>query len=397
MALVGDVLYVADTENHAVRRLDLKKRTVSTVAGTGAQAREIVGPGTMRTGVPLNSPWDLVLHEGRLYVAMAGPHQLWVIDPETGAAGPYAGSGREGRLDGDLAEASLAQPSGITTDGGKLYFADSEVSSIRSADLSPRGKVETIVGLDLFEFGDRDGVGDGVRLQHPLGVAWQKGMLYAADTYNNKIKLVDPRTRRTQTLFGTGEAGLRDGASGQAQLNEPGGLSVSADRLYIADTNNHVIRVADLKTKTVSTLKLQGIEAPSPAEAKTLAGKPEVTLAVQTVKPGRGELVVSVELPSGTKFTPGAPMSLHVVVKEGGLKFDGGETEKEIKPATFPLRVPMELSAGKARLEVSMNVYYCTAKNEGLCYFKTALVEVPIDASPDAKTAEVKVSYTVGR
>jgi DNA-binding beta-propeller fold protein YncE len=191
---------------------------------------------------------------------MAGPHQLWVIDPETGEAGPCAGSGREGRRDGALAEASLAQPSGITTDGSKLYFADSEASSIRSADLRPNGRVETIVGLDLFEFGDRDGEGGEVRLQHPLGVAFQDGLLYVADTYNNKVKVLDPKTRRCQTLFGTGEEGLRDGDS--AQFNEPGGLSVAGNRLYVADTNNHVIRVADLKTNSLTTLKLTGIPDP---------------------------------------------------------------------------------------------------------------------------------------
>jgi len=169
MAFDGRVLYVADTENHAIRAIDFEKRTVATIAGTGVQARTYVTFGGQGREIPLNSPWDIVLHEGLLYIAMAGPHQLWRMNPKTGGIAPYAGSGRENIIDGPLADAALAQPSGITTDGRLLYFADSEVSAIRSAALDPNGDVETIVGQGLFDFGDIDGRGSQVRLQHPLG------------------------------------------------------------------------------------------------------------------------------------------------------------------------------------------------------------------------------------
>lgn len=158
LALDGNYLYVADTDNHALRRVDLTTRQVETLAGTGRQ------------GDPLNSPWDLVLNDGVLYIAMAGPHQLWRLDLATRELAVYAGSGAEARIDGPLLTCALAQPSGITTDGCRLYFADSETSSIRSADLDPEGLVTTIVGEDLFDYGDIDGSGAAVRLQHPLGV-----------------------------------------------------------------------------------------------------------------------------------------------------------------------------------------------------------------------------------
>jgi thiol-disulfide isomerase/thioredoxin len=167
MAFDGKALYVADTENHAIRRVDFDGRSVRTIAGTGKQADRIEQFGGQGRSVALNSPWDLVLHSGTLYIAMAGPHQLWRMNPETGGIVPYAGTGREARIDGPLDESALAQPSGLTTDGKKLYFADSEVSAIRSADLDPKGYVETIVGQGLFDFGDKDGRGDEVRLQHP--------------------------------------------------------------------------------------------------------------------------------------------------------------------------------------------------------------------------------------
>ena len=260
IALYGATLYVADTENHAVRKIDLQARQVATLVGTGRQARRGSAGGS-GLQVSLNSPWDLLVHNNSLYIAMAGFHQLWRLDLASGEIGPHAGSQRENRLDGHLLQAALAQPSGITTDGERLYFADSEVSSIRSADLDPAGRVTTLVGEGLFEFGDEDGKGWGVKLQHPLGVLYDDGALYVADTYNHKIKKLDPYSRRCETLVGTGQAGPDDGPARQARLNEPSGLALAQDKLYIADTNNHRVRVFDLASGLVSTLEVEDEEA----------------------------------------------------------------------------------------------------------------------------------------
>jgi len=258
VALDGNTLYVADTKNHAIRAVDLSTGDVRTIAGTGEQARRLHQGGDAAL-MQLNSPWDLILHEGVLYIAMAGFHQLWSLDLATKEAHPYAGSGRERIEDGVLAEAALAQPSGIATNGKKLYFTDSETSAVRAADLDRAGKVETIVGLHLFEFGDVDGVGEDVRLQHPIGIDILDGILYIADTYNNRIKKIDPSTREASGLIGSGAAGNADGAPEDAQFHEPGGLCIANGKIYIADTNNHAIRVADMGTLEVTTLELTGI------------------------------------------------------------------------------------------------------------------------------------------
>ncbi len=258
MAQAGELLYVADTESHAVRQVDLAAGRVATIAGNGNQGMRRSGLGPGRT-VELNSPWDLVYHQDKLYIAMAGCHQLWMLTLADGEIGPYAGSGAESITDGPLSSATLAQPSGITTDGNRLYFADSETSAIRSAELEPNGKVRTIVGLDLFVFGDTDGEGHLVRLQHPLGIVHQDGTLYIADTYNHKVKEVMPVARRVRTLLGAGTAGGQDGPGWQATFSEPSGLSIANGKLYIADTNNHQIRVADLDSLMVHTLELIGL------------------------------------------------------------------------------------------------------------------------------------------
>ncbi|HEV8614848.1 MAG TPA: thioredoxin-like domain-containing protein [Methylomirabilota bacterium] len=246
MAVDEDVLYVADTDNHLVRAVDLERGVVETLAGTGEQGRGAGSEAGAARTTSLNSPWDLALADGRLFIAMAGLHQVWVLDPGTREIGPYAGTGREAREDGVRGEAALAQPSGITGDDRYLYVADSETSSIRAIDRRS-DRVDTIVGRDLFEFGDVDGVGDEVRLQHPLGVTAWKGLLYVADTYNHKVKVIDPVTRRCSTLAGTGEADV---------FFEPGGLSVGLGWLWVADTNHHAVQVVDLTTGASRALPL---------------------------------------------------------------------------------------------------------------------------------------------
>jgi DNA-binding beta-propeller fold protein YncE len=255
MAVQGDTLWVADTENHALRQVDLVAKTVKTIAGTGTQARGR-GPGGEGVATELNSPWDVLLADEKLFIAMAGSHQIWTYDLKTLRAEPFAGSGREDIADGPAVVAELAQPSGLATDGTNLYFADSEVSAVRAIPLKG-GAVTTLIGKGLFEFGDQDGPVETARLQHPLGLAWHGGKLYVADTYNHRIKAIDLENKTIKAVFGTGKPGRTNGT--KASFREPGGICAVAGKLYVADTNNHVIRVADLKTGNVWNLKLSGL------------------------------------------------------------------------------------------------------------------------------------------
>jgi DNA-binding beta-propeller fold protein YncE len=188
-----------------------------------------------------------------LYIAMAGTHQVWTLDLDHGTVAPFAGTGREGLLDGPKDEAWFAQSSGLTILDGHLYVADSEVSAVRDIDLLT-GRVATLVGEDLFVFGDQDGEGHAVRLQHPLGITSRDRTLYVADSYNNKVKRLDPRRRVVTTWLGSGVAGRADGPGQSAAFREPGGVCAGVDGLYIADTNNHRVVVADWSTGTVRTL-----------------------------------------------------------------------------------------------------------------------------------------------
>ncbi|MCE9533722.1 MAG: redoxin domain-containing protein [Planctomycetes bacterium] len=251
----GNTLYVADRRNHLLRSLDLKARTVKILAGTGEQDRGDRGEGGPALERGLNSPWALHLDGDRLFIAMAGHHQIWTLNLKDQMLEPYAGDGRENIKDGPLFAARFAQPSGLASDGKYLYVADPEVSAIRRVPMNGKGRVETLVGEGLFEFGDIDGLGKEARLQHAIGVAYYNGSVYVADTYNNKIKTINLKTGDVRTFLG---GNLKKGE--EPLFNEPAGLSVSGDKLYVADTNAHRVRIVDLATKAVTTLDIKGVE-----------------------------------------------------------------------------------------------------------------------------------------
>jgi hypothetical protein len=260
MALAGTTLYIADTGNGAVRAADLTTGEIWTIAGTGEQGMGMPQPGPARE-VEMRSPWDLALTETHLYIAMAGTHQIWRLDLQSEWLEPYAGDGVESIKDGPRGQAWLAQPSGLSIEQGRLYFADSETSAIRYVELPPGDQVHTLVGTGLFDFGDVDGVDDSARLQHPIGLVAHNGIVYVADSYNHKIKRLYPEERRVEGWLGSGEHGHIDGPAAEAIFDEPSGVTVAGDRIYIADTNNHGVRVADLQSGDVSTLAVKLPEA----------------------------------------------------------------------------------------------------------------------------------------
>jgi len=395
MASQGDFLYVADTENHVIRQIDLKNHQVITLAGNGRQARRI-GSGYGLT-ISLNSPWDLALHQGSLYIAMAGFHQIWQLRLRDGFVEPYAGSSREGNIDGPLKSAALAQPSGITTDDKKLYCADSESSSIRSLDLQPLGSIQTIVGKDLFVFGDRDGVGDSVLLQHPLGVAFGHGYLYVADTYNNKIKRINPLEKRSETLLGSGTEGLRDGVGQEALFNEPGGVSVAGGQLYIADTNNHVIRKADLTTSTVETITFSNSEAfqqVPPGIKEEFTGK-LIRYDLQLIRPGEGRLSINLTIPEGYQLTLYAPHTISWQTGNDRLQLPASPNYLQFEGDNVPIIIPFQAIEGKSYVLVDMLIYYCSTQANAYsqCFLAQERLDIPVMISSEAESSEIRISY----
>lgn len=395
MMLDGDSLYVADTENHLIRQVDLKSKTVKTIAGTGQQSREygVSGPALR---VALNSPWDLQMVGRTLYIAMAGPHQIWKLDLDKQMVSTFAGSGREARVDGPVDEAGFAQPSALATDEKILYVSDAEANIIRAINLGPDGKVRTLVGGDLFDFGDEDGFGNDVRLQHPLGLARWNDKLLIADTYNHKIKVLDPAARSVRGFVGTGKPGQSDGA--RPSFYEPGGLAVAGDKLYVADTNNHAIRVIDLKTKETRTLPIKGLQPPASIQVAAndddAPNAEEIKLPPQKVRVGAATLVINVDLPAGYHLNPTAPQRYKVSIENGAksLTINEPDASRSTKGSQLPIRVPVRAqAAGAAELHASFTFVYCREDNTGTCRIKTLVWRAPVEVVNDAGAAnEIK-------
>jgi DNA-binding beta-propeller fold protein YncE len=404
MALKDNLLYVADTNNHAIRAINLTGRTVTTIAGTGKQ-----GYNRSQARLPLeadlSSPWDLAFADnGNLYIAMAGTHQIWVLSVDRNSIGPIVGSGREGLVEGGLPYAELAQPSGLYFRDGILYFADSESSSIRAANLKTN-RTETLAGPpmnDLFAYGDADGGFGDSRLQHPLAVVGDAdGLLYVADTYNSKIKLLDPVKKDITTLFGqAGVGGFRDGSAAEAQFDEPGGLSYSDGKLYVADTNNHAIRVIDLAAGVVSTVTFPNPEKLQIADRVTVIGSNSASGATetepaQTVQPGSGLLALNIVLPAGYKLNGLAPFS--VEWSSDGDPVQIAESDRvfsQVAPE-LPITIPVTLAEGAATLTGSLTIYYCEAVNESLCFIDRVTLTIPVTVSAEATNTTLKAEREV--
>ncbi|MFI6683065.1 NHL domain-containing thioredoxin family protein [Streptomyces sp. NPDC050485] len=225
LALLPDgKVVVADTVHHALRVFDPATGDIELVAGTGRQwwqGQPTSGPALE---VDLSSPWDVAWWRGKVWIAMAGVHQLWTYDPETKTVEVAAGTTNEGLVDGPGAEAWFAQPSGLAAAEDRLWVADSETSALRYVDTD--GAVHTAVGTGLFDFGHRDGAAEQALLQHPLGVtALPDGSVAVADTYNHALRRYDPASGEVTTLA--------------TDLREPSGAVLVGDDIVVVESARH--------------------------------------------------------------------------------------------------------------------------------------------------------------
>ncbi|MBY0588935.1 redoxin domain-containing protein [bacterium] len=378
MALVRGKLFVADRKNHLIRAVDLDAKRVTTIAGTGTQGHERSGSGPARE-IPLASPWDLLARGDELFIAMAGTHQIWRLNLTSNELSPYAGNGRENILDGDGPKANFAQPSGLAADDTHLYVADSETSSIRKIRWSD-GAVETVIGAGLFDFGDVDGLPKKARLQHALGVDVSGDQLFVADTYNNKIKSILLSNGLTETYLGDGQGALADDPP---RFDEPGDVQVVGPLLYVADTNNHAIRVINRDTKKVATLRLPGLEAPAVAdETESAEGEPKKEPPVVVAKNKNIVFEARVSVPEGQKLNPKAPMSYSLWTMLEGKPFSRiarGRIEKIDSAVT--ISCDASKLEGASSLRLSITYFPCDIASEGVCRIATQAWQMPVSLS----------------
>ncbi|MER7181089.1 NHL domain-containing thioredoxin family protein [Streptomyces hyaluromycini] len=301
LALLDDgSVAVADTVNHALRRLDPATGEVSTLAGTGRQWWQGSPTSGPAREIDLSSPWDVAVFGGMVWIAMAGVHQLWTYDPESGTVAVAAGTTNEGLVDGPAAEAWFAQPSGLAATAERLWLADSETSALRWVDLD--GHVHTAVGTGLFDFGHRDGAAGQALFQHPLGVtALPDGSVAVSDTYNHALRRYDPATGEVTTLA--------------TDLREPSDAVLAGDEIVVVESARH----------RLTRLRL-------PEEAVRVESVAHRTQRAATeVAPGRLRLDVIFQAPAGqkldTRYGPSTRLLVSSTPPELLLKGEGADTD----------------------------------------------------------------------
>ncbi len=336
-------LLVADTGNHSIRRLDLVNETVETVAGTGAQARWGASGGPARE-TALNSPWDLELWDGEVVIAMAGSHQLWTLDMEKEDVDVLAGSSVESLVDGPVQMAAMAQPSGLSSDGEKLWIVDSETSTLRYMDRS--GHLHTVIGTGLFDFGYEDGPADRALLQHPLGVLATPDGPVVCDTYNSALRRYNPTTEHLTTL-------MLDG------LDEPSGAALSNGDLIVADTNNHRVARVDADGH-VRPFEIRGLRPPALASERGPAaieiGPVELASEVN--------ISATLPVPEGQKLDPSLGPPVQLSIRSGELLPDGGVL---LTGDDLPARAHLDLDGAAGILDVLLRVGTCEEGPSAVC------------------------------
>lgn len=390
----GHILYIADRENHLIRAADLRTRQVTTVAGTGEPVTRFE-PGRA-TDVAIASPWDLHTQGDLLFIAGAGRHQIWVLNLSSGSIETFAGTAAEGLDDGHRLAATLSQPSGLASHAGLLYFTDPEASAVRQISLGLDGELTTLVGKHLFVWGDEVGDFSDTLLQHAIGIehvpassldessdSSRLGLLYIADTYNHRIKVLDLATMTSRLAVGDGTAGLRDGVGEDAQLAEPSGLSATSTTLYVADTNNHRVRVLDLATGELGTLALSNLEIA--AVTATGVVDDEVVLLPQQIAPGSVEIVLDFELPDAYKFNADGMFTFEWSPDDAAVVTPTGPAMYQERGPTMPVRLNAQVDADAISAESTVTisatstVFYCPAVDEAFCLVRDVNFTVPLE------------------
>ncbi len=363
------ILYVADTNNHALRQIDLKSQQVTTIAGTGEQGyeRRALKANALKTS--LASPWDLVFFPSDKFItiAMAGTHQLWTYDITNKTVSVLAGNGRESIDDGSYPYNSLSQPSGLSVAGDTLYFVDSETSSLRKLT---ENSIETLIGTGLFDFGLKDGGEKVALMQHPLGLFADEKNIYIADSYNHAIRTYDVAYKTLSTLSGNGKAGTLEDEITQSQFNEPNDIEKVGNLLYITDTNNHAIRIINLAEGKVSTLPIIEKLAPSfQTEPTPKDLLPNLIENNPAVYPAAGKpLTFEIGLDKNWKINDEAPSFLTLYKKEGSAwKSTNQYGANDLRKKRISLG---DLTANTPYL-LQGTFYYCENKPQALCLIRS--------------------------
>lgn len=380
-----NILYVADTSNHAIRKINFTDGKVSTLIGSGKRG-EVVKLSDRIDEISLSSPFDLAFFpdKNNIVISNSGTHQLLKYNIPSNTIIPFAGNGSKGLVNGHYPDNSLAQPSGLSSYGSQLYFVDAESSSLRS--ISKNGLVKTLIGHGLSEFGHRGGKKDKALMQHPVGVIAFDKEIYISDTHNHAIRRYNIKTGELSTYSG-GERGDGVSSGKRTEYDEPEAITYFADRFYIVDTNNN--RVMEL-AKNNGNAKILNIMPRQKLPADYLLEYlPNLEKLPSKAVRNIGQVKLIFNLKKGWKINDEAPSFFNLVEvknkKEANLIASFNDTA--IKSGS--VKLPNISSENTYYLQGT--VYYCEDKANALCLIRSYEQKL----SPSLiGSDEIKINFT---
>jgi thiol-disulfide isomerase/thioredoxin len=389
IAYKNNVLYVADTVNHRLRKIDFETKMVTTLAGTGERGSPLRSQSVDALPTALASPWDVALYpdDTHLVIAMAGTHQLWSYQIKNKQFSVLAGNGREFIDDGSLPYNSLSQPSGLSARNGKLYFVDSETSSLR---LFFEGEVTTLIGTGLFDFGYEEGSRDHARMQHPLGLYADDDSIYIADTYNHAIRKYDLGKHELFNVSGNGKTGSRVGSLQETQFNEPNDIIKIKSKFYVADTNNHRIVILDVEQNKAEIMSFTQNVSTSKSERELSDDLPQVQKALFISVPADKKIRLSIRLPKGYKLNDSAPswIALFDVTDKPVMIKEYTKDEAKTLSCHLPQLTPGRLY----RLQATF--YYCEQSQGAACLIMSYDQELRVNEYGGQNSIEIKIDIS---
>lgn len=385
-------LYVADTGNNALRLIDFKKGKVTTLFGSGKRGDIFEGASEAAGSIDLASPTDIEFfpNNKKIVIANSGTHQILSYDIDKKTVSVLAGNGIEGIDDGKYPNNSLAQTADMSAFGGKLYFVDSETSSLRVIDKS--GEVKTLIGKGLFDFGHKNGSKSEALMQHPLGLTVDDTGAYISDSFNHSIRKYNFSTKKLYDFLGGKTKGDKLGAKNDIEFDQPEGIVSILDNFYIVDSNNNRIVVVNRKN-----LKSKLLDVMPPLQLQKesfLQYLPNLQKVDKIKIKSESEITLKINIEKGWKINKMGPSFINLL--------DPVKSNQANLISTFDWHSVMEKVIKLPKLEegdyvLQGTIYYCEDKKNALCYIKSYEQKIVADDDVDNVEIELKLGESLNK